>query len=172
MLEEAVQVTQFGFWEWVVIIIGSGTLIGLGRLIWQASKRDSMLESLDRSNDEQTEKIVALETKWKGYEDAQRNQIGNTDGRINSIEKDLVEINSNQKNLLHSINIQNKQILDLIDRLERNHEGFITSQNNTNAKLEASIDAIKNNIMIGKDPNLLYSKIIEDVKNLISSSKK
>lgn len=158
------------WYQWVIILLGTGIVGGLARLIWTASKRDSKLDkALEEVSDNEL-KILNIEAKWKDHELGLWNKMGTSESRINSIEKDLVGINANQKNLIHSINIQNKQVLDLIGRLEKTHESFINAQKTTNEKLADSIDAIKNTLI---DPQTgFHNQDIKEILAILSAKKK
>lgn len=126
--------------EIILFIFSTGTLLGIAKLIWVASKRDAFfvdavkrISKLEKSSNEQDELITE--------------KIEESNGRIIDIEKELIGITSNQKNLLHSIDNQNFQILDLIDRLEKNHQSFIMAQAKINDKLESAINAIKDSLI-------------------------
>ena len=161
---------EMEWYQWVIILLGTGIVGGLARLIWTASKRDSKLDKALEEVSANEKTILNIESKWKDHELGLWNKLGNSETRINSIEKDLVEINANQKNLIHSINIQNKQVLDLIGRLEKTHESFINAQKTTNEKLADSIDAIKNTLI---NPNTAFhNQDIKDILAILSAKKK
>jgi predicted nucleic acid-binding Zn-ribbon protein len=158
------------WYQWIIILLGTGIVGGLARLIWTASKRDSKLDkALEEVSDNEL-KILNIEAKWKDHELGFWKKLGTSEGRINSVEKDLVEINANQKNLIHSINIQNKQVLDLIGRLEKTHESFINAQKTTNEKLADSIDAIKNTLI--NPQTVFHNQDIKDILAILSAKKR
>ena len=113
----------------IMLLLGSGSFLTLIGFVWKVSKKDS---KIDNNSFEIKELQIKMETSEK---------------QIIDIEKDLIEIKSNQKNLIHSINNQNKQILDLIDRLEKNQKESADRQNNINEKLQSSIEAIKDSLL-------------------------
>lgn len=155
--------------NWILIIIGTGIVGSLASLVWSASKRDSKIDKALEEVSNNEDKILMIESKWKDHELGLWNKLGSSESRINSIEKDLVEINANQKNLIHSINIQNKQVLDLIDRLEKTHESFINAQRETNDKLSTSIDTIKDSLI--NNQTGFQTQEIKDILSILNSRK-
>jgi chromosome segregation ATPase len=124
----------------ITLLFFGGGFFGIFGLLWKISKRDSAITTVSKDIESIEEKVKTLETKIELDEKT-------ADGKIVNIEKELIEIKANQSNLLNSIDTQTGQVLDLIDRLEKNHNGYIKSQSRVNEKLEKAIDAIKDSII-------------------------
>jgi hypothetical protein len=151
-------------WSWyqtLVFALGTGIIGTALGAIWKFSKRDA---KIDISSDD----IKKLFTSGEKTQI----RIGISEEKINSIEKEFIEIRANQKSLIHSIDSQNRQVLNFIDRLEKNHDMFISSQKNINEKLEASIDAIKNTLInSGHSSCIFYKKSVADIKQIVGTDK-
>jgi hypothetical protein len=130
----------------IVFIFGGGLFTTIG-LLWKISKRDFAIDTVIGSLDTVNVKIKSLENKINNEDEVIFSNFKNSETRIIDIEKELIEIKTNQKNLLYSIDSQNYQILDLIERLEKNHESFIKTQIKVNDKLELAINAIKDSLI-------------------------
>lgn len=133
--------------EIIIIFVLGGGLAALLSLLWRVSKRDSKLDNLEDSLGDAFVRIDKLEhTSVKG-DSSIIDKLDVADRRILELEKELIEIKSNQKNLLHSIDVQNYQVLDLIERIEKNHQSFVDTQTKINDKLESAINAIKDSLI-------------------------
>jgi chaperonin cofactor prefoldin len=124
----------------ITLLFFGGGFFGIFGLLWKISKRDSAIDTVGKDLETIENKVKLLEDKWGRDEK-------DTDEKIVNIEKELIAIKANQTNLLNSIDTQTVQVLDLIDRLEKNHNGYIKSQSRVNEKLEKAIDAIKDSII-------------------------
>lgn len=159
---------QLEWYQIIIILFGSGVIGSLATLVWKASKRDSKIDDTSLGLKENKEKIVAMGRRADEYEEYVDKKIDDSNLKINMIERDLVELKVNQKNLIHSINAQNKQVLDLIDRLEKNQVGFMNIQRDINEKLESGIDSIKNTLIHSSHSHcIFYNKGIREIKEII-----
>jgi len=137
----------FTVFQLLIIFVFGGGFIALLGVLWRISKRDSVIDSTIQILEQLAIKVNKLELKIDNDDDDISNNFKSSQERIVDIEKELIEIKTNQKNLLYSIDSQNYQILDLIDRLEKNHESFIQTQIKVNDKLELAINAIKDSLV-------------------------
>lgn len=159
---------EIQWYQVLIALFGSGILIAAISAIWKASKRDAKVDELIKNLEKNSSEVMKLEKRWEDHDDELSHKIGSSEKRVNFLEKDLIEIKANQKNLIHSINAQNKQILDLIDRLEKNYEGMVNNQKVINEKLELSIDAIKNTLISSGHSNcLFYNKGFKEIKDIL-----
>jgi len=137
----------FSVFQLLLIFVFGGGFVALIGVLWRISKRDSMIDTTIKALEYLADKVEKVEKKVEEDDDDVNTNFKDSQNRIVDIEKELIAIKTNQKNLLYSIDSQNYQILDLIDRLEKNQEGFIQSQAKVNDKLELAINAIKDSLI-------------------------
>lgn len=124
----------------VLLFLFGGGLSGMVALLWKISKRDSIIDNLVKVVDRMQTKLDEEDITYDSYTKA-------VDKKIVDLEKKVIILEENQKNLMFTIDSQNVQIIDLIERLEKNQESYIDSQTKINDKIEASINAIKENLL-------------------------
>lgn len=138
---------NFSVIQLILLFFFGGGFVGVIGLLWKISRRDFAIDVVKTALQLLATKVEKIELKNEAEDSEISANFKNSQERIVDIEKELIEIKTNQKNLLYSIDSQNYQILDLIDRLEKNQEGFIESQAKVNDKLELAINAIKDSLI-------------------------